>query len=103
MSTYVLMRILESAPDRYDQGMRILTLGRIDRAYDRLASRVEEGTRILDIGCGTGALTVRAAQRGARVKGIDVNAAMLEIAARRAREEELVASVELAPFVIASV
>ncbi|HUW96689.1 MAG TPA: class I SAM-dependent methyltransferase, partial [Anaerolineae bacterium] len=38
MSTYVLMRILESAPSRYDRGLRILTLGRLDRAYDRLAS-----------------------------------------------------------------
>lgn len=76
------MRILESAPDRYDEGMRILTLGRIDRAYERLASHVEPGARVLDIGCGTGALTLRAARRGARVKGIDVDAAMLEIAAR---------------------
>ena len=95
------MRILESAPDRYDEGMRILTLGRVDRAYERLASHVEEGARVLDVGCGTGALTLRAARRGARVKSIDVNAAMLEIAARRAREEDLVESVELAEMGVA--
>ena len=37
MSTYVLMRILESAPRRYERGMRWLTFGHLDRAYDALA------------------------------------------------------------------
>jgi len=89
------MRILESAPERYDAGMRLLTFGRIDRAYDRLASRVDAGARVLDIGCGTGALALRAAKRGAQVKGIDVSAGMLEVAAQRAREAGLGSSVEL--------
>ena len=74
MSTYVLMRILESAPRRYDLGIRLLTLTRLDKAYDRLAGYIERGQRVLDLGCGTGALTLRAAQRGAKVKGIDINA-----------------------------
>ena len=85
MSTYVLMRILESAPRRYDLGMRLLTFGSLGRAYDRLASRIQDGQRVLDLGCGTGALTLRAAGRGAHVSAIDVNAQMLEIARQRAR------------------
>ncbi len=89
MSTYVLMRLLESAPHRYDLGIRLLTLGAVDRAYDRLAGHFEAGQRVLDIGCGTGALTLRAARRGATVKGIDVNPEMLEIAQSRAREAGL--------------
>jgi len=89
------MRILESAPDRYDAGMRLLSFGKLDRAYDRLATHVSAGARVLDIGCGTGALALRAAGRGAQVKGIDVSARMLEIAARRAREAGLSNSVEL--------
>jgi len=101
VSTYVLMRILESAPDRYDAGMRLLSFGRIDRAYDRLATHVSAGARVLDIGCGTGALALRAARRGARVKGIDVSAGMLEIAAQRADEAGLHDSVELAEMGVA--
>ncbi len=83
MSAYVLMKILESAPSRYDLGIRMLTLGQVDRAYDRLAAHVQAGQRVLDIGCGTGALTVRAAQRGAKVVGIDVNPQMLDVARQR--------------------
>jgi ubiquinone/menaquinone biosynthesis C-methylase UbiE len=101
MSTYVLMRILESAPRRYDLGIRLLTLGTLDSAYDRLAARVEAGQRVLDIGCGTGALAMRAARRGARVKGIDVNAQMLEIAAQRASAAGLAGSVDLREMGIA--
>lgn len=89
MSTYVLMRILESAPQRYDLGIRLLTLGRVASAYERLVGYIEQGQLILDLGCGTGALALRAARRGANVKAIDVNAQMLEIAERRAREAGL--------------
>jgi len=96
-----LMRILESAPSRYDQGLRILTLGRLDQVYARLASHVEQGQRVLDLGCGTGALTLRAAHRGARVKGIDVNAQMLEIARARTEEAKLAGRVELCEMGVA--
>lgn len=95
MSTYILMKILESAPSRYDKGIRILTLGRLDRAYERLTSYIKSGHKVLDIGCGTGALTLRAAQRGAQVKGIDINSQMLEIAQKRAREANVTQNIEL--------
>ena len=96
-----MMRILESAPSRYDQGLRILTLGRLNQVYDRLASHVEQGQRVLDLGCGTGALTLRAAHRGARVKAIDVNAQMLEIAGARSEEAKLAERVELCEMGVA--
>ena len=101
MSTYVLMRILESAPRRYDLGMRLLTLGSIGRAYDRLASHVEGGDEVLDVGCGTGALALRAARRGAWVKAIDVDPRMLEAARDRARAAGLEDSVELSEMGVA--
>lgn len=95
MSTYVLMRILESAPHRYELGIRLLTFGSVGRAYEELVRHIEPGQRVLDVGCGTGALALRAARKGARVKGIDVNAEMLEMARHRAREEHLERRVEL--------
>jgi ubiquinone/menaquinone biosynthesis C-methylase UbiE len=95
MSAYVLMKVLESAPSRYDLGIRLLTLGQVERAYDRLTAHIKAGQRVLDIGCGTGALTVRAAQRGAQVVGIDVNAQMLDIAEQRVSASNWGPSVEL--------
>jgi demethylmenaquinone methyltransferase/2-methoxy-6-polyprenyl-1,4-benzoquinol methylase len=77
MSAYILMKVLESAPKYYERGIRRLTLGQVDRAYDRLVAHVQAEQRVLDIGCGTGMLTVRAAERGAHVRGIDVSARML--------------------------
>jgi len=101
MSTYILMKILESAPRRYDKGIRSLTLGRLDEAYDRLTSHIRKGHRVIDLGCGTGALALRAAQKGAIVKAIDVNSQMLEIAQNRAREAHLAQNVQFCEIGIA--
>jgi demethylmenaquinone methyltransferase/2-methoxy-6-polyprenyl-1,4-benzoquinol methylase len=89
LSTYVLMKLLESVPARYDLGIRLLTLGTVDKAYDRLVASIVESARVLDVGCGTGALAIRAAQRGARVKAIDISARMLAIAQRQATQARL--------------
>jgi ubiquinone/menaquinone biosynthesis C-methylase UbiE len=101
MITYVLMRILESAPRRYELGIRLLTLGRLEKAYGRLASHIERGQQVLDLGCGTGAMTLRAAKRGAKVKGIDINAQMLEIAGQRVHEVRLTETVDLVEMGVA--
>ena len=42
------------------------------------------GARLLDAGCGTGALAVEAARRGARVTAIDVSPQLVRLAAERA-------------------
>jgi len=86
MSTYILMKILESSAGRYDKAIRWLTFGQVDKAYDRLTSSIKNSQNILDIGCGTGALTLRALQKGAWVKGIDLNSQMLEIAQKKVDE-----------------
>ena len=96
-----MMKILESTSSRYDLGIRILTLGRLDKAYDHLMSHIKDGQRIIDIGCGTGALTLKAAGKGANVKGIDVNAQMLEIAQQKVMEAELTRDVELCEMGVA--
>jgi len=81
MSSFVWMKVLESTPDRYDLGIRMLSRDRIDEVYERIATLVAApGKRILDIGCGTGALSLACAARGAAVTGIDINAGMLEVA-----------------------
>lgn len=95
------MKILESAPSRYDTGIRLLTFGQIDGAYNQLTSYIKKGQKVLDIGCGTGALTLKAAQKGAIVKGIDINPQMLEIAQKQADEARLTRNIELSEIGVA--
>jgi len=89
------MKVLESAPRRYDRGMAILTLGRLAKAHRGIARRVEPGWRVLDIGCGTGSLAVLIARRGAQVVGIDISASMLDVAIQKARLAEVETLVSL--------
>ena len=55
------------------------------------------GERILDVGCGDGALTAQIKQRGAEVIGVDASPAMVK-ASRTRGIEALVARAELLPF-----
>jgi magnesium-protoporphyrin O-methyltransferase len=57
-----------------------------DRMRSTLLSWLPEdlhGLRILDAGCGTGALAVEAARRGADVLAIDLSPSLVDVAARR--------------------
>ena len=74
----VFMKWLESSPQAYQRGIRMLTLGRITRIHRRIAAHyVEAGMQVLEIGCGTAALCVQMAQQGAQVTGIDLSPQML--------------------------
>jgi ubiquinone/menaquinone biosynthesis C-methylase UbiE len=94
--SYVFMKVLESAPRRYDLGIRLLSLGRISRVHQEMAERgVSEGSRALDIGCGTGSLAIACARRGAQVTGIDTSPQMLDIARRKVEQAGLTDSIAL--------
>ncbi len=90
MSSLALMRWLESAPERYDAGMRWITLGRAARVQAAVAEAATPtpGLAVLEIGCGTGALTERLLRRGARVTAVDQNPAMLEQARARLVDDD---------------
>jgi len=95
------MKVFESLPKKYDWGIRLLTLGKVDKAYDRLSEHIKKGDRVLDIGCGTGALSVRAAGNGAFVKGLDINARMLDTARVQADKIGLSQNIEFTEMGVA--
>ena len=77
---------------RYDGLNRLFTAG-LDQRWRRLAVAaigIGPGDRVLDLACGTGDLAELAAQRGARVVGVDFAREMLGGARRRAIDADLV-------------
>jgi len=92
----VFMKWLESSPEKYQRGIEMLTLGRVTRIHQQIAAQfVRPGMQVLEIGCGTGALSVRMAQQGAQVTGIDLSPQMLGEASKNVIDEELEGQISL--------
>ncbi len=86
----VFMKWLETSPKDYDRGIQLLTLGRIQRIKEKIANQyVRAGTRVLEIGCGTGTLTLMMAQRGAAATSIDASPRMLAEAEKKIKGAKL--------------
>ncbi|TRZ95640.1 MAG: class I SAM-dependent methyltransferase [Dehalococcoidia bacterium] len=96
MASYVFMRVLESSTRRYDMGINMLSLGQSNRVKRDIAeSYITVGDRVLDIGCGTGTLSILCAEKGASVTGFDISPKMLGIAGRKIQERNLTNRVQL--------
>ncbi len=77
-----MRRLFGTIADRYDLITVLLSFGR-DAAWKRRLigmAGVREGTRVLDLACGTGDITFAVAERGARAVGVDVTPRMIELA-----------------------
>jgi ubiquinone/menaquinone biosynthesis C-methylase UbiE len=86
----VFMKWLETTPGTYDRGIQLLTLGRLTPLKKRIAAEyIQPGQRVLEVGCGTGTLSILMARRGARVTAIDASAGMLAEARSKAAEAGL--------------
>ncbi|MGY6023474.1 class I SAM-dependent methyltransferase [Streptomyces spinosirectus] len=77
-----------ATPRAYELCGDVCFAGRRNRAFTRLAalSGAEPGDRVLDVGCGTGYLTRRMAERvgpDGELTGVDPSAPVLEYARRR--------------------
>jgi SAM-dependent methyltransferase len=77
--------------DRYDRQLEPFTQALLERA------RSEEHPVVLDVGCGSGALTLAAAANAQRAVGIDLSEPLVKLARRRAQA----LMVENADFLIA--
>jgi len=80
MSSLVFMRVLENAAVRYDIGMAILSLGRLNKIRREICRDVKPGSSVLDIGCGTGTLSIMLSEHGHQVIGVDLSTKMLSVA-----------------------
>lgn len=79
MLIYGLMKYIEKIPARYDKMMNILTFGGHRRSQKLILSEVKPGSKVLDIGCGSGTLAVECARAGAIVTAVDSSPQMLSL------------------------
>ncbi len=94
--SYAFMKILESAPERYDAGIDILTLGRLRQLKQDIVNEfIAKGDKVLELGCGTGSLAILCAAKGAEVTGIDLSPKMLAIARRKLKKAGLTEKIKL--------
>src|SRR5690242_18844651 len=95
MSTIVLMKAFESVPGRYELGMRLVTFGEIAELRREIVAGIPADAKVLDIGCGTGALLPLLAKRNARVTAMDKSPEMVTEARARAAAENILDSVSI--------
>ena len=82
-ATKVWERLTSDAPV---SGVRATVRAGRDRMRALMLAQLPDdlrGARILDAGCGTGAMAVELAQRGADVVAVDISPALVEIGAKR--------------------
>lgn len=75
------------APVYMDNSFTKNTLEEVDFVLEELG--LPPGSRILDVGCGTGRHAVELARRGYQVTGVDISAGMLAEAEKAAREADV--------------
>jgi ubiquinone/menaquinone biosynthesis C-methylase UbiE len=83
--------------DREQGGVRLASAAYELTAIERAAGRLH-GLRVLGTGCGTGRFTAAREPRAARLADVDLNPAMLAVAARRVRAPLLTADAGELPF-----
>lgn len=92
----VFMKWLERRPQDYDRGVQLLTLGRLGSLQAQIVHHlIFDEIRVLEIGCGTGALTQAMAEAGAEVTAIDISPLMLAEAERKVKQAGLADKVKL--------
>ncbi len=89
MFSYVFMKILETRPRSYDRNINRASLGKIRAIKRQIANQATPGSKVLEIGCGTGELAGMLVAAGCNVEGFDLSPSMVGAARERIKSEGL--------------
>ncbi|MFW9784840.1 MAG: corrinoid protein-associated methyltransferase CpaM, partial [Candidatus Heimdallarchaeota archaeon] len=94
--SYVYMKALEKKAEKYDKGIRYLTLGRLPKIKRYISDNlISKNDTVLDIGMGTGTFLILCANKGAIATGIDNSEKMLEVAKRNIKQKRLTENIRV--------
>lgn len=86
------MTFFDKEASSYDEWYKTKFGNLVDEVETDLAFKLfkpEKGMRILDIGCGTGNFSIKLAEKGCKVIGVDISQEMLKIAREKAKKKNL--------------
>ena len=87
-----MMAVFNNIATEYDEWYSQKKGAFVDRVETDLAFsllKLETGMKVLDVGCGTGIFSMKLAEKGCIVTGIDVSEGMLAVAREKAAEKKL--------------
>ncbi|SFE52893.1 methyltransferase type 11 [Trichococcus pasteurii] len=87
-----MMAVFNNIANQYDEWYSQKKGAFVDRVETDLAFgllKLESGMKVLDVGCGTGIFSMKLAEKGCIVTGIDVSEGMLKVAREKAAEKKL--------------
>lgn len=94
--SYIYMKSLEKKAEKYDKGIKILTLGRLPKIKQYIVDNyLKKDQILLDVGMGTGTFAILCAKKGLNVVGIDFSEKMLDIARKNIEKEDLTETIEI--------
>ncbi len=94
--SYVYMKALETKAEKYDKGIKNITLGRLPKIKTYIVDNlVYKNENLLDIGMGTGTFAILCAKKGVNVTGIDYSEKMLEVAKKNIEQEGLTEGIQI--------
>ena len=94
--SYIYMKSLEKKAEKYDKGIKTLTLGRLPKIKQFIVDNyLKKDEILLDVGMGTGTFAILCAKKGLNVIGIDFSEKMLDIARKNIEKEDLTEQIEI--------